>query len=107
MLERNQHLSADQIMDRLNNLMVSVSKATVYNTLALFTEHGLVRTVSIDGSRTFYDSNTLDHSHFFNVDTGELTDVLFDNALEADLPEAPKGTGVESVELIIRVKNQI
>ena len=52
-----------------------ISKATVYNTLNLFCERGLLRTVDVDPTRQFYDSSTSAHHHFYNVDTGELTDI--------------------------------
>ncbi len=105
LLERHQHLSADEVFDRLKELKISVSKATVYNTLSLFTERGLLRAISIDGSRTFYDSNTVDHSHFYHLESGELIDVSFDKPLGVDLPKLPDGTCLDSLELVIRIKN--
>jgi len=105
LLEQHQHLSANDVLDRLEELKISVSKATVYNTLSLFTERGLVRAISIDGTRTFYDSNTLDHSHFYHLDSGELIDVFFNQSLGVDLPSLPDGTCLDSLELVIRIKN--
>ena len=72
LLEKPQHLSADQIIERLRRDGSAVSKATVYNTLNLFSEHGLVKEVMVDPIRKFYDSTTHPHHHFYNVDTGEL-----------------------------------
>lgn len=102
----DQHLSAEQVMNQVNDGKVKVSKATVYNTLGLFARKGLVREVIIDPTRTFYDSNTSDHHHFYNVDTGELRDID-SSAMNIDLmPELPAGTSAEGVDIIIRLRNK-
>ena len=105
MLERTQHLSADQVIAGLAARDTAVSKATVYNTLGLFAERGLVREVMVDGTRVFYDSNTTAHHHFYNVDDGELIDIAAGEAMINELPEPPHGTSTERVELVIRVRN--
>ncbi len=74
-LARPQHLSAEQIIATIRANGSRISKATVYNTLNLFCERGLLRTVEVDPTRQFYDSSTAAHHHFYNVDTGELTDI--------------------------------
>lgn len=104
LLERPQHLSAEQIIERLRALGSSVSKATVYNTLNLFSERGIVREVMVDPERKFYDSTTRPHHHFFNVDTGQLTDIPDDQVTFDRLPDLPAGTAKESVEVLIRVR---
>lgn len=105
LLCRPQHLSADQIIERLNQAGSRVSKATVYNTLNLFSDRGLVREVMVDPVRKFYDSTTHAHHHFYNVDTGELQDVSDDAVAFSQLPDLPAGTTEESVEVLIRVRN--
>jgi Fur family iron response transcriptional regulator len=105
LLCRPQHLSADQIIDRLREAGSSVSKATVYNTLNLFGERGIVREVMVDPVRKFYDSTTHAHHHFYNVDTGELRDIDDEAVRFSDLPELPEGTQEESVEVLIRIRN--
>ena len=74
LFEKEQHLSAEQILMKLSKSENPVSKATVYNTLGLFAERGLIREVVIDGMRIFYDTNASEHYHFYNVDNGELKD---------------------------------
>jgi Fur family iron response transcriptional regulator len=106
LLERPQHLSADQIIERLKASDSGVSKATVYNTLNLFAERGLVREVMVDPVRKFYDSTTRPHHHFYNLDTGELADIPDDQVAFDQLPESPEGTERESVELLIRVRGK-
>ena len=105
LLEKPQHLSADQIIDRLRHDGSAVSKATVYNTLNLFSEHGLVKEVMVDPIRKFYDSTTHPHHHFYNVDTGELSDIPDSLVSFENLPDLPRGTRRESVEVLIKVRD--
>jgi Fur family transcriptional regulator, iron response regulator len=103
-LARPQHLSADQIIERLREAGSKVSKATVYNTLNLFGDRGIVREVMVDPVRKYYDSTTRPHHHFYNVDTGELNDIPDDAVEFARLPALPEGTAEEGVEVLIRVR---
>ncbi len=106
LLDRAHHLSADQIMDRLRDAGSLVSKATVYNTLKLFSEKALVNEVNVDPSRKFYDSTTHAHHHFYHIDTGELSDSPADQVSIMSLPDLPEGTEQESVEVLIRVRDR-
>ncbi len=106
LLERTQHLSADQVLARLLENDAPVSKATVYNTLGLFAERGLVREVMVDATKVFYDSNSSPHHHFFNIDDGSLLDVASGEVVIDQLPAAPAGTRTDSVDIVIRVRNQ-
>ena len=72
---RDQHLTAEQLYELVNRGPAKVAKATIYNTLSLFSEKGLVREIHVSASKTFYDSNTARHHHFYNVDTGDLIDM--------------------------------
>jgi Fur family iron response transcriptional regulator len=105
LLEKPQHISADQIIDRLREGGISVSKATVYNTLKLFGERGLVTEIIVDPERRFYDSNTERHHHFYNIDTGKLTDIDCDEVRVTQIPECPDGGSLESIEVLIKVRN--
>ncbi|MGD2138114.1 MAG: Fur family transcriptional regulator [Gammaproteobacteria bacterium] len=106
LFERHQHLSADQVLSRVNDDRDRVSKATVYNTLGLFARRGLVREVIVDPTRVFYDTNTGDHHHFYNVDTGELQDIEAASLQCSKLPELPQGTVAAGVNIIVRVRNE-
>lgn len=103
---RPQHLSAEQVLKSVNEESDStVSKATIYNTLGLFAKKGLVNEVIVDPSKVFYDSNVTKHFHFYNIDTGVLTDIPV-NAINIDkLPELPEGTVSSDLEVIVRIKN--
>ena len=104
-LGKPQHVSADQILAAMRQRGSRVSKATVYNTMNLFSERGMVRTVEVDSDRQYYDSTIEPHHHFYNVDTGELTDIPADRVnleLHTDLPA---GTEPEGVDIVIRVRS--
>ncbi len=107
--EKPQHLSAEQVLEKVNQLGVEsssskVSKATVYNTLGLFAQKGIISEVIVDPSRIFYDSNTEPHHHFYNIDTGVLTDIEPSSIELSRLPELPHGTEHAGVEVIVRVR---
>lgn len=99
-----QHVSAEQILDRLRQSGRHVSKATVYNTLKLFVEEGLLREVHVDPERMFYDSTTGAHHHFYNVVTGELVDIPAQDLALSHMPVLPPGTTAEGVDVVIRVR---
>lgn len=105
LLQKPQHMSADQIIEALREAGSTVSKATVYNSLNLFGERGLVKERLVDPERRFYDSTTRAHHHFYNVDTGELSDIPSDTVAVTGLPDVPEGTELESAELIVRIRN--
>lgn len=99
------HVSAEQVMLQVNDGQEHVSKATVYNTLGLFARNGLINEVIVDPTRILYDPNTTHHHHFYNVDTGELTDIDADNLMLSELPDLPEGTTTTGVDVIIRIRN--
>ncbi len=100
----HQHLSADQVLERVNHIGKPVSKATVYNTLGLFAKRGILREVIVDPNRIFYDTNSTPHHHVYNIATGELSDIELDGELQGRIPDLPAGTELESVEVVIRVR---
>ena len=104
MLSRPQHLSAEQVLALVNRADNLVSKATVYNTLSLFAREGIVREVLVDPNRVFFDSNTDDHYHLYNEDTGTLTEVYADCLLPDALPALPEGTTLVGIDVVIRVR---
>src|SRR5205807_10552751 len=86
LLSAPQHLSAEQILASLRAAGARVSKATVYNTLNLFAAHGLIRQLSVDGSRAWFDSNVDPHSPFHTPDTAPLLAVPVPPVASARLP---------------------
>jgi Fur family iron response transcriptional regulator len=106
LLAKPQHLSAEQIIDRLRENGSDISKATVYNTLNLFGEFGIIKVCEVDSERRIYDSRMDPHHHFYNVDTGEITDIDQNDIIVSRLPELPAGTRQEGVEVLIRISNR-
>lgn len=101
-----QHLSAEQLMEAAwATGDHSVSKATVYNTLNLFVERGLIREIIADPTKSFYDSTTSTHGHFYNVDTGELSDIPATFNCHGLMEALPEGVTPVGVEIVVRVKN--
>jgi Fur family transcriptional regulator, iron response regulator len=98
------HLSADQILAMVNARHAETSKATVYNTLKLFLERRLIRELIVDPSRVFYDPNTEPHHHFYDVVTGELTDIPAEGVTVAGLPPLPAGSIAEGIDVIVRTR---
>jgi Fur family iron response transcriptional regulator len=101
---RGEHLSADRILALVNERHAETSKATVYNTLNLFRDRGLIREVIVDPKRVFYDPNTQPHHHLYNVDTGEITDISAAALAVSGLPELPPGMVTEGVDIIVRIR---
>ena len=101
------HLSADQIMARVNGRHSETSKATVYNTLNLFLEKQLIREVIVDPNKVFYDPNTEPHYHLYDADTGKLTDIDASEVTISGLPQLPAGVVTEGVDVIVRVRSRL
>ena len=101
---RCEHLSAEEVFALVNGDSARVSKATVYNTLGLFAERGLVREVIADPTRVFYDPNTAPHHHFYDTSTGKLMDIPTEEVQIRTLPALPDGMRLEGVDVIVRVR---
>jgi Fur family transcriptional regulator, iron response regulator len=98
------HMTADQLLAALKQSPSRVSKATVYNTLKLFVDHGLARQIHLDPDRCVYDSTMTPHHHFQNVETGEMLDIRPEDLELAKLPPLPTGTEIDSIDVVIRVR---
>ncbi len=107
LLSAPQHLSAEQILAVLRQQGARVSKATVYNTLNLFAERGLIRQLTLDGARTWFDSNVDAHYHFHDPASGELIDVPVPEVEFRRLPTPPPGTEVAGIDVVIRLRKKM
>ena len=99
----DRHVTAEVLHREAMADGIQVSLATVYNTLHQFTQAGLLREVVVDSGRAYFDTNVERHHHFFNVVTQELADIPGDAIAVGNVPEAPAGTDVEGIEVVIRV----
>jgi Fur family iron response transcriptional regulator len=102
---KSQHLSAEQILDKVSSLGHSISRATIYNTLGLFSEKGLVKQVIIDPERVLYDPHTAHHHHFYNSDNGELVDVDANATEFQTMPELPEGTTLAKIDVVYELRH--
>ncbi|WP_289152114.1 iron response transcriptional regulator IrrA [uncultured Salipiger sp.] len=103
---RNRHVTAESLFAAAKDEGDSVSLATVYNTLRAFCEAGLMQEVTVDGSRSYFDTNIHEHPHFYWEDDGHLTDAPADQMVISRLPEAPPGAEIASVDVVIRLRKR-
>ena len=100
----DRHLSAEELHVEAQKAGALVSLATVYNTLHQFTDAGLVRPLSAESQRTYFDTNTSDHHHFYVEDDGEMVDIP-DGALKlGELPTPPEGMEIVNVDVVVRLR---
>jgi len=100
----HRHVTAEELHDQALAAGVHVSLATVYNTLHQFTAAGLLRSVTVEGSRGYFDTNTVDHHHFYCEEDGTLVDIEGSAITLTGLPPPPAGSSVERVEVIVRLR---
>lgn len=105
LLTKHQHITAEQLHARLSDSGIKISRATVYNTLNLFAEKGLVREIVVDPAHVYFDSNAQPHHHFYNVDNGELIDSAEPLCKRLSSVELPDSTELEDVDVIVRIRN--
>jgi Fur family iron response transcriptional regulator len=100
----HRHVTAEDLRAEAAGAGVRVSLATVYNTLHQFTAAGLLRPVNVEGSRSYFETNTVDHHHFYCEEDGRLVDIEGSAIKLAGLPPPPPGARVDRVEVIVRLK---
>lgn len=103
---QDRHVTAESLFDAAKDQGEAVSLATVYNTLRAFCEAGLMQEVTVDGSKSYFDTNTHDHPHFFWEDEAKLTDAPSEQLVIAQLPDAPEGAEIASVDVVIRLRRK-
>jgi len=104
---KHRHVTAESLFDNTLVQAEKVSLATVYNTLRAFCDAGLMQEVSVDGTKSYFDTNTHDHPHFFWEDEGRLTDAPADQLKIAQLPDAPEGAEIASIDVVIRLRKKV
>jgi len=100
------HLSAEELHEEAVEAGVPVSTATVYNTLHQFTDAGLLRILSVEGSRTYFDTNTSDHHHFFIEGENTVCDIESGPVKVLGLPEPPEGMEIVNVDVVVRLRRK-
>jgi Fur family iron response transcriptional regulator len=100
----HRHISAEGLHDEATVERVPVSLATIYNTLHQFTEAGLLREVAVDGSKTYFDTNTGEHHHFFVEDDNQVIDIPEGEMGVGKIPAPPPGYEVSRVDVVVRLR---
>src|SRR5919106_1740193 len=100
--EGDRHVTAETLHEEALARKVPVSLATVYNTLHQFTEAGLLREVAVEGAKTYFDTNTSNHYHFFCEHSGQLMDISTGSIRIEGLPEAPEGMAISRIDVLVR-----
>jgi Fur family transcriptional regulator, iron response regulator len=100
------HMTAEQILAAIRKGGERVSKATVYNTLKVLAQRGLVRQIHLDPERSVYDSTIVPHHHFHDLETGELLDIDPNDIAFSRFPTLPEGMEADGVEVVIRLRKK-
>lgn len=103
---RDRHVTAESLFEAARQTGDQVSLATVYNTLRAFCEAGLMQEITVDGSKSYFDTRMDDHPHFYWEDTAELTDAPAEELEILRLPEIPAGTEISKVDVVIRLRRR-
>ena len=99
----HRHVTAEILHAEALAMGEQVSLATVYNTLHQFKNAGLLRELVIDGAKTYFDTNTTNHSHYFIEPEGKLMDIPSDNVRVDGLPKPPNGMKISSIDIVVRL----
>ncbi|MEI2805832.1 iron response transcriptional regulator IrrA [Albidovulum sp.] len=100
----DRHVTAESLHAAASAAGEPVSLATVYNTLRAFCEAGLINEISVDGSRSYFDTRLDDHPHFFWEEEGRLVDAPAADLEIARLPQLPEGAELQRVDVVIRLR---
>ena len=101
---QHRHVTAESLFSDVQSHGESVSLATVYNTLRAFCDVGLMQEVTVDGTKSYFDTRTDDHPHFFWEETSELTDAPASELVIRSLPTPPDGAEIAKVDVVIRLR---
>lgn len=103
----DRHVSAEALHQEALAANINVSLATVYNTLNQFKAAGLLREVAFEGDRSFFDTNTSNHFHYYLEETGGLVDIGTETLEVTGLPALPDGTEIDRIDIIVRLRKTV
>lgn len=99
----DRHVTAEMLHEEVGGTGERISLATVYNTLHQFERAGLIRELAIDGAKTYFDTNTSNHNHFFIESDGEVIDIPSDDLSVLGVPQPPEGTRISHIDVVVRL----
>ena len=103
---KHRHVTAESLFEAAKDRGDAVSLATVYNTLRAFCDAGVLQEITVDGSKSYFDTNTHDHPHYYWEQDGRVTDAPSDQLVIQSLPDAPEGMEIASVDVVIRLRKR-
>ncbi|MDE4098305.1 MULTISPECIES: iron response transcriptional regulator IrrA [Rhodobacterales] len=103
---KHRHVTAESLFEAAKDKGAAVSLATVYNTLRAFCEAGVLQEITVDGSKSYFDTNTHDHPHYYWEQEGRVSDAPSDQLVIQRLPEAPEGMEIASVDVVVRLRKK-
>jgi Fur family iron response transcriptional regulator len=103
---KHRHVTAESLFEAAKDRGDAVSLATVYNTLRAFCDAGVLQEITVDGSKSYFDTNTHDHPHYYWEQDGRVTDAPSDQLVIQSLPDAPEGMEIASVDVVIRLRKK-
>ena len=100
------HFTIDKLKKIIEkNTNGKISLATLYNTIHAFKNNGYLKEILLHGNKTFFDTNSKNHHHFFDQQTGDLFDIKDEDILLSKMPAAPKGKKIKNVEVTVSIEN--
>ena len=100
------HFTIDKLKKKIEkNTKSKISLATVYNTVHAFKNNGYLKEISLQGNKTFFDTNSKNHHHFYDQDTGDLVDIKNEDIILSKLPSTPKGKKIKEIEVTVSIAN--
>lgn len=88
-----------------NNFKENISLATIYNTVNAFKKKGYLKEIALEGNKTYFDTNTSNHHHFYDEDKAELFDINNDEILISNSSKLPAGKYIKSIDVMVRISN--
>ena len=100
------HFTIDKLKKKIEKSTKNkISLATVYNTVNAFKNNGYLKEISLQGNKTFFDTNSRSHHHFYDQDTGDLVDIKNEDIILNKLPSTPKGKKIKEIEVTVSIEN--
>jgi Fur family iron response transcriptional regulator len=100
------HLTAEMLLEAAASAKIGISLATVYNTLNQFAEIGLLRRIGVDGTKTYFDTNVSEHSHFYFEQSHELVDIADPLVMATRALVVPAGYEVGRIDVVVRLRRK-
>jgi Fur family iron response transcriptional regulator len=102
----HRHVTAEMLFAESAEANIQLSLATVYNTLNQLTDAGLLRQVSVDGTKTYFDTNVTTHHHYYLENSHELVDIEDPHLVLSKMPEVPEGYEISRIDMVVRLRKK-